>query len=365
MHRPPDDYSDVLGRDENVQLRGFVRALGRSQQVRFPAGARARARAVIERQALAVYRPTGRQRRWQRLIDAFPLRGPRGYVVAALLFLLSAGVVVAATSILDLGKTTDTQSTNPYLPLGGFHRIGALHGSSRAQITYFGSGDPSSRAEQWPLVKALQQFGSLVNVRVARQRCFGRQFGDPKLQRCELPSFDLSGARLLSPYVTLRYVSLWDHAYHCTMAGVSQADWSRFVRYAKPTPRDRAAFCGFLKTHHGAIVQDPVFFIGNYEQTGLELVNIGDFQWIIVPTPAPRTTPIPGTEAAEGIPSGLPFRAIQRALISGKDPQLTRVVEDVNAETNIITALICHTDRGRPATLCRRTVIGHILARVK
>jgi hypothetical protein len=51
--------------------------------------------------------------------------------------------------------------------------------------------------------------------------------------------------------------------------------------------------------------------------------------------------------------------------LTGKDPAGTNVVEDVNAEANIITALICHADGERSSNVCKRPTVEAILKHVK
>jgi hypothetical protein len=60
------------------------------------------------------------------------------------------------------------------------------------------------------------------------------------------------------------------------------------------------------------------------------------------------------------------FAQVQSALISGKEPwSNSTLVADVNAEANAITALICHADGKKPASVCSRPAIKVILKHVK
>jgi hypothetical protein len=59
-------------------------------------------------------------------------------------------------------------------------------------------------------------------------------------------------------------------------------------------------------------------------------------------------------EAQQSLASGLPAGHLPPSLI-----------RDVNIETNIITALICHADHGQPAKVCTRPVIKRLLRHVR
>jgi hypothetical protein len=63
----------------------------------------------------------------------------------------------------------------------------------------------------------------------------------------------------------------------------------------------------------------------------------------------------------------LPFAVIQQSLQRGKSVggAVPTLVPDVNAEANIITALICHADARHPASLCARPAIRAILQNVR
>jgi hypothetical protein len=78
-------------------------------------------------------------------------------------------------------------------------------------------------------------------------------------------------------------------------------------------------------------------------------------------SPLPKPTGI-----VSGARSGLPFEAVRSALAANRDPVTgTAGAISLNAETNIITALICHADGGRPGSVCRRGAIKQILKHVR
>jgi hypothetical protein len=71
------------------------------------------------------------------------------------------------------------------------------------------------------------------------------------------------------------------------------------------------------------------------------------------------------TPTGEDRITGMSFTSIQNALRTGVDPKGSAVVEHVNAEANIITALICHANGERPSSVCKRPTVESILKHVK
>jgi hypothetical protein len=91
----------------------------------------------------------------------------------------------------------------------------------------------------------------------------------------------------------------------------------------------------------------PLVLIGGYLEIGAQIAIPGDLTDIM------------------GRP--LSFSTVQRSLQQGRPMGRTpsSFVHDYNVETNLITALICHADGRRPASVCGRPVIKTILKRVK
>lgn len=71
------------------------------------------------------------------------------------------------------------------------------------------------------------------------------------------------------------------------------------------------------------------------------------------------------TPTGEDRITGMSFTSIQSALRTGVDPKGSAVVEHVNAEATVITALICHGDAKKPTSVCGRPVIKTILKAMK
>jgi hypothetical protein len=307
---------------------------------------------------------------WQRLTSTAggsrPARSrkwmgrPRnGWLLCALLVVSATGIAVAATGLTNLGKSTPAVPTNPYFPLGGFHKTKlAPHVRKYTRVVFIGTGyDDRSAAERWPLVKALAQFGTFSNIAAAKQVC-GR---DPLVvtgTHCETPTFDMAHAHYSSRYLVLDYRDLLnDQAQE--QGQPSKFELSLFNRYAR-TGDPHAG----LHDAVGAAVNSqtertlPIVVVGSYLQTASQEIFSADFDEQIPVRPSAG-----GTQTSA--PSGLPFTTIHDALVSGHDPPGTNLNRDVNAEANLITALACHADGGRPRKVCDQAPIKVILKRVK
>jgi hypothetical protein len=105
-------------------------------------------------------------------------------------------------------------------------------------------------------------------------------------------------------------------------------------------------------------VRLPLVLAGGYVQTVSQLMIGADFG---KPVPIPTSSTI-----TSGLTTGLTFDTVRSALETGREPVSgSYLVVDVNAESNIISALICHADGMRPQAVCTRPAIKEILNRVK
>lgn len=274
-------------------------------------------------------------------------RHPLAVLVGAIA--LSAGVAFAANAIVNLGKPANIQSTNVYFPLSGFHRVGVSLGQhGRPVLLFMGlkGTEQSSAMERWPLVKALDQFGSLAGAKVVEPGCpYRSQYGTPV---CSAPTFDLSHASYRSAY--LAFVNVDVATFNGTklqlgrpLAGTEKTLWQRYAcssQFPCPAP--------------GRPAQEPLVVVGGYLQTSSQMLVFPDFA-----KPAPGSGTAVSTEP-------LSFDTIHQALLAGKNPPYgNHLVEDVNAEANVITALICHADGRRPGSVCGRSIIRDILKHVR
>jgi len=285
-------------------------------------------------------------------------------VVVTGAILLATGVSLAGptqASVVDLGKPTNALSPATTFPLSGFHRIGKPLGShSRPELLWIGTYlqignsllDSKSAIERWPVVKALTQFGAFSRVGPTHIDCFTTAAAPHGI--CHLPSFDWTHARYRSSYLSFVHKDLVDAQAHL-LQRLSAAELKVYNRYSrvrgpnKDDPYD--AFSTVFSAQHPL----PLVLIGRYLQTSSQIVLDGDFESTL-----PMSTP-----NSEPIYTGLPFDTVHAALVSGKDVGTFKLVQDVNAEANIITALICHADGSRPGKVCHRPVITSILKSVR
>jgi len=298
--------------------------------------------------------------------------------------LLATGVSLAGptqASITNLGPPLAVQSTNSGFPLSGFHRLtpALLPPRGKAQLTFIGTqlsraggkfgplDDPASAEERWPVVKALDQFGTFSNVSPIARACYR----DPRIGNvCFIPTFNWAHARYRSTYLAFDHVDLLDqngHAYQ-QPSKRALALYNRYVRNphpvfkANPKIDPYAALNTLVSTGAGGSHRFPLVSIGGYVQTSSQVIISGDFEEALS---GPQTA----QNGLAGAYSGLPFDTVRNALESGTNPKNTGLynhpVEDVNAEANIITALICHATKNQPKSVCARPTIKTILRSVK
>ncbi len=310
-------------------------------------------------------------------------------VVVGIILLATAVTTADQHSITDLGPPAPIVSTASGFPLSGFHRVSAFpHAGKKPELLFLGAQvDNASNinVERWPVVKALSQFGRLSGIAKVDKHCTtvasGRYAGQ---LLCSVPTYDFTHVRYASPYLTfvskdlVRRVGFKDRAFQ-PLTPTETAVYTRYVRpHTKPicikydasghpilykTGRDETYTCtGYVdyvdwsfNSHTSRTF--PLIAIGDYLQTLSQDMIEGDFAQPIAVTPSPYS--FDGQQM-------LSFDTNQRALVTGKEPySSSRLVPDVNGEANIITALICHATKNRPASVCHRTTIKQILKYVK
>ncbi len=211
--------------------------------------------------------------------------------------------VVAAS----LGKPT---ADVPNAPTGQFKRVGSIvRSGGKAEVLFIGAQFcPFCAAERWSLVKALGQFGQFTNLRTSTNQAGQSGFGT-------IPTFDLTHAGYTSRYVTFAHVDTADRAGN-PLQTMSSSESALFNQYDSS----------------GSI---PLVLIGGYAQTG--------------------------SGYSPGDIDGKSFAEVQHTLQQG-DASFAR---DINAEANVISALVCHADGGLPVSVCARPAIHTILVHVK
>lgn len=353
MNRPPEPMSKHAGDRTGIEVNRLVRMLDAAYAARLPSDREAAVGADLQARIRAYQHP--RPRRF------FPwLHRP---LLAAIALVVTTSMVIAAAGIVNLGKPAAIQSPDAAFPLSGFHRIGKpVLQRHRVQVLFIGTlaaADIRSAVERWAVVKALQQFGALSGVRAVDRNCHSPSVvAGP----CSYPTFDWSRARYRSSYVVFDHRDLVgpNNRPYQRLSGRDLALYNRYSRDRRsPFKNDRYdAFNTVLMSANGNTSRAlPLVMAGGYLQTASQVLVAGDLEVPGTPVPA---NPQPYTPLVP-----LNFSAVHDSLLHGKDPLTSHLVEDVNAEANILTALLCHADRMRPGHVCHRPVIREIVTHVK
>lgn len=360
-------YADVLGENDDPATVRLVQDLEWGYtSVTVPPALRSKPPRPAPGQLPELRRPgsswTDIPRRWRMHTKLYAALA----VVVTGAILLATGVSMAGStqpSITNLGPSTNALSPATTFPLSGFHRIGKPLGShSRPELLWTGTYlqlsnsllDSKSAIERWAVVKALTQFGAFSQVGPAHVDCFTTAAAPHGI--CHLPSFDWTHARYRSSYLSFVHKDLVDAQDH-PLQRLSAAELKVYNRYSRvrgPSPNKSDPYDAF-STVFSAQDPLPLVLIGRYLQTSSQIMLDGDFESAL-PMSTPNSTPIY---------TGLPFDTVRAALVSGKDIGTFKLVQDVNAEANIITALICHADGSKPAKVCHRPTIKQILKSVR
>lgn len=256
---------------------------------------------ALQRQAETSRRQTQRKRQWTRA------SGAAVAVIAMTVAILFAfhGYGKGATTQAIAASLGAPTSAVPSSPLGNFSKVGpSVRQHGKPQLLFVGAlYCPHCAVERWALVKALSQFGTFSHVRSTTN-------GDG------VPTFDLTASRYASRYVAFDHKDLEDQ---------------RYKPLQTLNPGENAAFQRF----------DP--------SGGIPLVSLGGY--------AMSGSPIDPSEL-----SGRSFATIQQALKHGSSMAATT---DINAEANVLTALVCHADGMKPGATCNRPVIRRLLSAIR
>lgn len=339
-------YGDILDSDDDLQLIRLVRDLDRAYEAEPPRELRG-AGLSLHPHGNPARRRLPHWPNWNRTTTL---------LVGLALFAVISGAVLAAQAITNLGKQTNALSPNARFPLGGFRKYDKpLRSRSRYELLFIASGWPYDRVETWPVVKALDQFGTLSGVRPIERWCVKPP--GSSTPSCMPPGFDLAHARYQSSYVRLAYHQLLAGAdAHCAIHPTAyEARLLRHFHLHYGLEQGTKQKCWWVPNGPPEVNPLPLVLVGGYVQANLEIIKLGDFS-----TYATTTTPnfIPA-------PSGLPFATIQSDLQKGIDPPNTTLNEDVDAEANVMTTLICHADGGKPKSVCSRPAIRKMMKYVK
>ncbi|MGH2442012.1 MAG: DUF929 family protein [Chloroflexota bacterium] len=224
-------------------------------------------------------------------------------LAAALVYAINGGSsgATAPAVAATLGSPT---STIPSPPTSGFSRVGApLHEHGKLELLFIGAQYcPHCAGQRWPIVKALDQFGTFSNLTASSN------------DDGTIPTFDLLHAGYTSKYVYFDHKDVEDR-HHNSLQTLNNSEQTLFNQYDAS----------------GGI---PLVTVGGYAIVG-DGYTLSDVQ-------------------------GHSFKTVQHALQAGNAGQ--PFVTDINGETNTLTALICHADGMLPASTCGRTPIKKIVA---
>jgi hypothetical protein len=289
--------------------------------------------------------------------------------VTALAFILVPRQAMATSCNTCLGKPTKVLSPTVAFPLSGFVRMKGMRALTKAgkpEVLFIGTQlqgprffqDMKSAVERWPLVKALEQFGTFSGIKRMPRVCIPEALISSSV--CQIESYNWHGATYRSRYVTFAAHELIG-LNGKPLDGLSGQDLTLYDRYSrrkgsffKHDPLD--ALHTLLPGGAPSMHTLPLVVIGSYEQTIDQIVVPGVFQTLDYATVA-----TPG-QAPQAYYSGLSFADIQSTLAAGKPGELT---VEVNAQANVITALICHADHKKPAAVCSRSAIRRIMKTIK
>ncbi len=286
---------------------------------------------------------------------------PRVASVAALaiacVIALTVTQSLATLNPANLGPPTD--AAPPFLPLGLFQHVGApLYQGGKVELLFISSQpDATAAAERWPIVKALGQFGTFSGLRPA--------LSDLTRMCPAVPTYDFTHAVYRSRYVTLIHKDLQSYdpkgqaRQPVQLQRLNRGELALLRRYGgvglpAPGASGSPAATPSNLAYRLRNMSPPMELLSGYVLNGAytaygELVPNPDTCIGVHVQPAPETL----------------FGPVQRALLAGYRKHYVPYVFDIDAETNVITALVCHADKRRPASVCNRHVIISLMKHMK
>lgn len=305
--------------------------------------------------------PGGTVERRSRLRPGhWTVAGPLAAMAAIVLIVAGSLAAGKSASVVNLGKPTNDVSSTGFPSLDTFHRIKAnLHVGTKPEILFvgeFGAAIGTADGERWALVKALQQFGSLSHVAALQTGCDQRVAG---YSLCTSPTFDLTHTRYRSRYVVfadreiaiLRTGGPWVR--YAKLSGKALALYKRYAVVRSVPKRLRK-----LMEKSGPLANLPMIAIGNYLAIQPHYVGESDLLSSVPVTP--------NCGGCGGKSETVSFSTLHDALVHDRIlPEWPYAVIDINSEANVITALICHADGKKPASICTRPAIKQLLKLTK
>jgi hypothetical protein len=268
---------------------------------------------TLEVSSGAQARSTETERQEAQMRADWQSRQKRNVVIGVVLGLLAVAASLAwslrneANSISaavasSLGPTTSAMSASP---LGNFHRINTeIKSGSKPQVLMVGTQFCEyCAAERWALVKALSRFGTWSGL-------------NESTNGAGIPTFDLTKASYSSWYVAVDHKDV-DSVNDTPLQTLNAREKTLFNRY---DPSGTT----------------PLLIVGRYA-----LVGQG-----VAPDDLMNRR----------------FSVVQSTLVDNKQTGYTRAI---NAEANLITAMLCAQDGGKPHVFCSATTIKAAQSRLK
>lgn len=225
-------------------------------------------------------------------------------VAIAALYVVRASTGGTSTAVAaNLGPPT---AALPGSPTGQFQlHEPVLRQHGKVEVLFIGAlYCPYCAAERWSIVKALDQFGSFSGLKSTTNTQGEGGFG-------VIPTFELLGAGYQSKYVSLDAKDTQDRN-HQPLQTLNNSETSNFNRLDPG----------------GGI---PLVAVGGYAQSGS------------------------GYQPSEI--DGMSFAAVQHALQTNSTAGFAG---SINAEANVLTALICHADGNQPSRACGVSAVRQI-----
>jgi hypothetical protein len=253
----------------------------------------------------------------------------------------------AAPPITNLGPpTNDTGSVGSVV---GFHRVSTdLRQGGKPELLFIGSqADEYSAAQEWPVVKALGRFGMFTSIGPTTTCSWVLPPYAPAPGHCsgagDVASFDWDNARYSSAYLSFVHRDLIDRSGRFHVAATSAEQYLLLQHYKIPHVHTLRGVVFALAQNQYYLEHFPLIAVGRYVLAGPNYAGSGDLFDQSTHQPLSFSTIL---------------TSLQRSQAVGKAS--FQLVADVNADANILTALICHADGMKPRGVCARAVIRHL-----
>lgn len=216
------------------------------------------------------------------------------------------------------GTTHATQQLQQLLPartLGNFVKYSnePLLANGKVRVIFIGAEFcPFCATERWPIVEALNKFGTFSELKETISASFNEPFLD-------LPTYNFMSAKYNSKYIQFDHKETGDR---------------NFRPLEKLTRDEELLFNAY--NPRGSI---PFLLIGG-KKGGIVQIGVGY-----------------SPEALQG----LTFSQVQAELKNNPNSKLT---QDITKEANIITALICYNNDNQPAEICTNTEIANLVSQL-